>query len=85
MSSGSHSRDRINRARKAGLSLRDLYSALSTLPADTAGQEVDGNGYVATSDEQGRREYRPHTDSPSSDEIPVPLATAEEEPPATGE
>jgi len=62
MSPGSNLRTLLNRARKAGLSTRELYSALSTRPAEatpTSGNQVDGNGYVASVDENGRAEYRP--------------------------
>lgn len=66
--------DLINRGRKAGLSMREIYGSMATLPAEATqgdNQQVDGNGYVVTVDEQGRREYRPHTPSPSDGEIPV--------------
>jgi hypothetical protein len=59
---GTNYRTLLNRGRKAGLSTRELYSALAMLPAETTTStedRVDGNGYVATVDEQGRREYRP--------------------------
>jgi hypothetical protein len=62
MSPGTNIRTLLNRGRKAGLSTRELYSALAQLPAETATtseNQVDGNGYVATVDEQGRREYKP--------------------------
>ncbi len=82
MSSDNHIRQLLNRGRKAGLSLRELYSALATLPAEASSHsepQVDGNGYIATVDEQGRREYRPLTESPSNAEIPVPTPTPEQE------
>jgi hypothetical protein len=52
----------IDRGRKAGLSTRDLYAAMSTRPSEgvdeTPGQ-VDGNGFVPTYTQQGKRIYRP--------------------------
>ena len=68
MSPGSNYRTLLNRGRKAGLSTREIYLALATLPAETTTSiedRVDGNGFVATVDEQGRREYRPVCDGPT--------------------
>jgi hypothetical protein len=72
MSAGSSYHTLLNRARKAGLSTRELYPALATLPAETTTStedRVDGNGYVATVDEQGRREFRPVQEPPHSPEV----------------
>lgn len=69
-------RDFLNRGRKAGLSMHDLYSALSTLPPETNNRnsdQVDNNGYIATIDEQGHRGYRPHTEESSDQEPPTTL------------
>lgn len=56
----------IARGRKAGLSTRELYAALSSRPAEgnesTPGQS-DGNGYASEIDEQGHRVYRPVEES----------------------
>jgi hypothetical protein len=52
----------IDRGRKAGLSTRDLYTAMSTRPSegvDEAPGQVDGNGFVPTYTQQGKRVYRP--------------------------
>jgi hypothetical protein len=52
----------IDRGRKAGLGTRDLYTAMSTRPSegvDEAPGQVDGNGFVSTYDQQGKRVYRP--------------------------
>jgi hypothetical protein len=52
----------INRGRKAGLGTRDLYAAMSTRPSEgveEARGQVDGNGYVSTYNQQGKRVYRP--------------------------
>ncbi len=50
----------LSRGRKAGLTTRELYSALATQPAG-AGEQVPGqtdcNGYVPGVDEQGRRTW----------------------------
>jgi len=55
----------IARGRKAGLSTRELYAALSARQPEgndsTPGQS-DGNGFVSDIDEQGHRVYRPVTD-----------------------
>jgi hypothetical protein len=52
----------INRGRKAGLGTGELYAALSTRPSegvDAAPGQVDGNGFVSTYNQQGKRVYRP--------------------------
>jgi hypothetical protein len=52
----------INRGRKAGLGTGELYTAMSTRPSegfDEAPGQVDGNGFVSTYDQQGKRVYRP--------------------------
>ena len=52
----------INRGRKAGLSTHELYTAMAARPAegDEQGQgQVDGNGFVSTYDQAGKRVYRP--------------------------
>lgn len=52
----------INRGRKAGLTTRELYSAMSGRPPE-AGANIhgpaDSNGYVASIDTRGQRIYRP--------------------------
>jgi hypothetical protein len=52
----------LTRGRKAGLTTRELYSALATRPIEggepTAGR-ADCNGYVSTVNPQGQVEYRP--------------------------
>jgi len=52
----------IDRGRKAGLCTRELYTAMSTRPSegvDEAPGQVDGNGFVPTYNQQGKRTYRP--------------------------
>jgi hypothetical protein len=52
----------IDRGRKAGLSTRELYSALATRSpegTDPGLGRADGNGYVAEFDAAGQRTYRP--------------------------
>ena len=52
----------INRGRKAGLQTSELYAAMSTRPADgfdEAPGQIDGNGFVSTYNQQGKRVYRP--------------------------
>lgn len=52
----------INRGRKAGLSTRELYSAISAAPVEGSGQvsgQTDCNGFVSSIDAQGRRTYHP--------------------------
>jgi hypothetical protein len=51
----------INRGRKAGLTTRELYSALGGRPAegsDHAGR-ADTNGYVSSINQHGHCVYRP--------------------------
>jgi hypothetical protein len=51
----------INRGRKAGLSTRELYSAMASRPAegtDVMGR-ADTNGYVLGINALGQRVYRP--------------------------
>ena len=55
----------INRARKAGLNARELYSALASQPEETTDAGVgqaDCNGYVAGHNAKGQREFRPASD-----------------------
>jgi hypothetical protein len=51
----------INRGRKAGLTTRELYSALATRTGETglAPGHADTNGYVASVTATGRSVYRP--------------------------
>jgi hypothetical protein len=55
----------LDRGRKAGLRTSELYSALSTRPAEgsdyPAGQ-TDGNGFVARYGRDGHRTYGPLND-----------------------
>ncbi len=65
--SRSSANNRINRGRKAGLSTRELYAALSAqAPEGNEEQpgQSDGNGYVVEIDEHGHRVYRPVTEEP---------------------
>jgi hypothetical protein len=52
----------LNHGRKAGLSTREMYSALATRPSEAgdynSGQS-DGNGFVSDYTKNGRRIYRP--------------------------
>lgn len=60
--SHSNYRTLIIRGRKAGLGTADLYAALSTRPSegvDVSPGQVDGNGFVSTYNQQGKRVYRP--------------------------
>jgi len=69
MSLMSDHRTLINRGRKAGLSTRELYLAMATLPPegnDHFPGQADCNGYVASYNQDGRREYRPVGSSPRS-------------------
>jgi hypothetical protein len=62
MTQNSKYRTLINRGRKAGLTTGELYSALATRPGEGADQvpgALDGNGFVAGYDQQGRVVYRP--------------------------
>jgi hypothetical protein len=51
----------IDRGRKAGLSTRELYSALAGRPVAGTEQstQADCNGFVAGINQQGQRIYRP--------------------------
>lgn len=63
---GTDIRTLISMGRKAGLSTRELYSALAGRPAegrDVQGQ-ADTNGYVHGTDTQGRNIYHPAGDQP---------------------
>jgi hypothetical protein len=54
----------INRGRKAGLTTRELYSALTTRPVEGSDRslgQADSNGYVSSVNPQGHAEYRPAT------------------------
>ncbi len=60
--SHSHYLTLIDRGRKAGLSTREMYTAMSTRPSeglDEAPGQVDGNGFVPSYNQQGKRFYRP--------------------------
>ena len=62
MSLNTHYQVLINRGRKAGLTTRELYSAMSGRPVegsdDTMGR-ADCNGFVSSINQQGQRVYRP--------------------------
>jgi hypothetical protein len=52
----------LARGRKAGLSTRELYAALSSRPpegTDAPPGQSDSNGYVPAIDEQGHLSYHP--------------------------
>jgi hypothetical protein len=54
----------LDRGRKAGLSMADLYRALSSRPSavgDTTPGQTDCNGYVTRIDANGQRTYVPQT------------------------
>jgi hypothetical protein len=54
--------DLISRGRKAGLSTRELYSAMSGRPAEGGERgmgQLDGNGFVSGYNQQGQRVFRP--------------------------
>jgi len=62
MTQQSKYRTLINRGRKAGLNTGELYSAMSTRSSegtDLAQGALDGNGFIASYDAQGRRVIRP--------------------------
>jgi hypothetical protein len=66
MSLNTDSHTLISRGRKAGLSTRELYPALSARPGegtDALGR-ADTNGYVRSINQQGQCVYRPLNDSP---------------------
>ena len=53
----------ISRGRKAGLGTTELYTALSNRPSEGVDEppgQVDGNGFVSTYNQQGKRVYRPN-------------------------
>lgn len=61
MSLNTHYQVLINRGRKAGLTTRELYSAMAGRPVegdDPLGR-ADCNGYVSSISPQGQRIYRP--------------------------
>jgi hypothetical protein len=69
MSHNSRYRNLLNLGRKAGLTTRELYSALATRPAETSEHllgRTDTNGYVEGYNEVGQRVYRPLGDPPRS-------------------
>jgi len=52
----------LNHGRKAGLSTRELYSALATRPLqahDVGSHRADGNGFVSDVTSRGQPVYRP--------------------------
>jgi hypothetical protein len=51
----------INRGRKAGLTTRELYTALGGRPAEGSDQggRADTNGYVSSINQRGLCVYRP--------------------------
>jgi hypothetical protein len=52
----------LNHGRKAGLSTREMYSALATRPSeasDRSNRQADGNGFVSDYSKSGQRIYRP--------------------------
>jgi hypothetical protein len=60
--SHSHYLTLIDRGRKAGLGTRELYTAMSTRPSEGVDEppgQVDGNGFVPTYNNEGKRVYRP--------------------------
>ena len=62
MTHNSNYRTLINRGRKAGLNTGELYSALNTRSSegtDSTPGELDGNGFITSYDDQGRRVIRP--------------------------
>jgi hypothetical protein len=62
MSLTSHYQMLINRGRKAGLSTRELYSAMAGRPVEGADDNLgraDCNGFVSSINQQGQRVFRP--------------------------
>jgi hypothetical protein len=51
----------INRGRKAGLTTRELYSALAAQPVEGAEQSgrADSNGFILSVNARGHATYRP--------------------------
>jgi hypothetical protein len=62
MSPNTHYQALINRGRKAGLTTRELYSAMAGRPVEGCDDmlgRADCNGYVPSISPQGQRIYRP--------------------------
>lgn len=62
MSLHTHYQILINRGRKAGLTTRELYSAMAGRPVEGSDDllgRADCNGYVPSISPQGQRIYRP--------------------------
>ncbi len=62
MSLHTHYQILINRGRKAGLTTRELYSAMAGRPVEGGDDflgRADCNGYVPSISPQGQRIYRP--------------------------
>ena len=62
MSLNTHYQVLINRGRKAGLTTRELYSAMAGRPIEGSDDllgRADCNGYVPSISPQGQRIYRP--------------------------
>jgi hypothetical protein len=59
MSPSSSNSALIRRGRKAGLTTRELYSALDGRPSPRQPSRPDCNGFVAGVSPRGRRVYRP--------------------------
>ena len=62
MSLNTHYQLLINRGRKAGLTTRELYSAMAGRPVEGSDDllgRADCNGYVPSINAQGQRIYRP--------------------------
>ena len=58
----------LNHGRKAGLSTREMYSALAARAPEAhedGNRQSDGNGFVADYTRSGRRVYRPLSGSGS--------------------
>jgi hypothetical protein len=51
----------LNHGRKAGLSTREMYSALAARPPEASdyNRQADGNGFVSDYSKSGQRIYRP--------------------------
>lgn len=62
MSLNTHYQVLLNRGRKAGLTTRELYSAMAGRPVEGGDDllgRADCNGYVPSINSQGQRIYRP--------------------------
>lgn len=62
MSLHTHYQQLIDRGRKAGLTTRELYSAMAGRPVEGGDDlmgRADCNGYVSSISPQGQRIYRP--------------------------